>query len=99
MGSNPTLANAILGLKTNFLYLKTQKSVFICPTVMPKAQKSQKQKINSEPFRTTVLGTIHKLRLQVGRGGWLKKIKRSSSKTNKKKDFKINHVCLKIILS
>ena len=55
MGSNPTLANAILGLKTSFLYLKTQKSVVICHKLTPKAQKSQKQKINSEPFRTNVI--------------------------------------------
>ena len=55
VGSNPTLSNVILGLKTSFMYLKIQKGVFICPKIMPKAKKFQKQKINSEPLRTTVL--------------------------------------------
>ena len=58
MGSNPTLANVILGLKTSFMYLKTQKGVFICPKLVPKAKKFQNQENNSEPLRTTVIGDL-----------------------------------------
>ena len=56
MSSKLTLSTVILGLKTCFVYLKTQKGVFICPKLMPNQKKFQKQKINSEPFQTTVLG-------------------------------------------
>ena len=55
MGSNPTLSYVILGLKISFWNLKTQKGIFICPKLLPKAKKFKKQKINSEPLRTTVL--------------------------------------------
>ena len=55
VGSNPRLSNVILGLKSSFMYLKSQKGLFICPKLMPKAKKFRKQKINSVPLRTTVL--------------------------------------------
>ena len=57
VGSNPTFSNAILGLKSCFLYPKTQKGLFICPKLMPEAKKFKKQKINSVPLRTTVLAS------------------------------------------
>ena len=55
VGSNPTLSNVILGLKNSFMYLKTQKVLFICPQFMPKEKKFKKQKINSAPLWTTVI--------------------------------------------
>ena len=55
VGSDPKLSNVILGLKSCFMNLKTQKGLFICPKLMSKAKKFKKQKINSVPFRTTVL--------------------------------------------
>ena len=55
-GSNPRLSYAILGHKISFMYIKPQKGTFICPKLMPKAEKIKKQKINSVPFQTTVLG-------------------------------------------
>ena len=55
VGSNPRLSNVILGLKSSFMYLKSQKGLFICPKLMPKAKKFKKQKINSVPLWTTVL--------------------------------------------
>ena len=54
-GSNPKLSYAILGHKISFMYIKPQKGTFICPKLMPKAEKIKKQKINSVPFQTTVL--------------------------------------------
>ena len=60
-GSNPRLSYAILGHKISFMYIKPQKGTFICPKLMPKAEKIKKQKINSVPFQTTVLdhsGTV-----------------------------------------
>ena len=54
-GSNPRLSYAILGHKISFMYIKPQKGTFICPKLMPKAEKIKKQKINSVPFQTTVL--------------------------------------------
>ena len=56
-GSNPRLSYAILGHKISFMYIKPQKGTFICPKLMPKAEKIKKQKINSVPFQTTVVGT------------------------------------------
>ena len=55
VGSNLTLSNVMLDLKISFMYLKTQKGIFICTKLMPKAKKFKKQKINGEPLRTTVL--------------------------------------------
>ena len=57
-GSNPRLSYAILGHKISFMYIKPQKGTFICPKLMPKAEKIKKQKINSGPFQTTVLGLV-----------------------------------------
>ena len=57
-GFEPTLSHVILGLKFTFIYLKTQKGIFICPKLMPKAKKFQKQKINGEPLQTTVKGFV-----------------------------------------
>ena len=62
VGSNPRLANVILGLKSSFMHLKSQKGLFICPKLMPKAKKFKKQKINSVPLRTTVLGALKTVR-------------------------------------
>ena len=55
VGSNPILSYVILGLKTSFMYLKTQKGVFISSKLMPKARKLQKQRVDSEPLWTTVI--------------------------------------------
>ena len=57
-GSNPRLSYAILGHKISFMYIKPQKGTFICPKLMPKAEKIKKQKINSVPFQTTVLACM-----------------------------------------
>ena len=58
-GSNPRLSYAILGHKISFMYIKPQKGTFICPKLMPKAEKIKKQKINSVPLQTTVLLKIY----------------------------------------
>ena len=58
VGSNPTLSYVILGPRSCFMYLKTQKGIFICHKLMPKAKKFKKQKINSEPLWTTVLASV-----------------------------------------
>ena len=55
VGSNPGLSNVILGLKISFMCLKTQKGIFICPKLMPKAKKFNRFQINSELLQTNVL--------------------------------------------
>ena len=55
MVSNPRLSNLILVLKISLVYLKTQKGIFICPKLMPKAKKFNRVQINSELLQTNVL--------------------------------------------